>query len=179
MRCPCPLPAQSARRPQDIWRVGYTGLGAALSGFFKRCNDVLAESNAGGAHRRLRQATTHWLRHKLPPDARVWSVLPEGAETPLGHAPKFSTTGKYARTYRRKMHETVERSQPNSTPSAGVGRPQIARPTQRSQRPVPRWNTHKVGTYCEGVGRSVPPWNALFALPFPRSPFHDRAPPVD
>jgi site-specific recombinase XerD len=92
---------------EEVSRVGYTGLRAALSGFFKRCADELAESDAGGA-RRLRQATTHWLRHTF-----ATLMLESGALLPevqklLGHA-DIGTTGKYTRAHRRKMHEAVEK----------------------------------------------------------------------
>lgn len=78
-----------------------------LKRFFAQCSDRLARTSATDADR-LRQASTHWLRHTHGSHAIAAGVPIDVVRDNLGHA-SISTTGIYVSGEKRRRHAEVSR----------------------------------------------------------------------
>jgi site-specific recombinase XerD len=78
-----------------------------LKEFFGRCADRLARTSVVDADR-LRQASTHWLRHTHGSHAIAAGVPIDVVQNNLGHA-SVATTGIYVTSEKRRRHAEVSR----------------------------------------------------------------------
>ena len=91
-----------ARRP-----IAAGTLYELLKGFFAQCADALGRTSAADADR-LRQASTHWLRHTHGSHAIAAGVPIDVVQNNLGHA-SIATTGIYVTSEKKRRHTEVSR----------------------------------------------------------------------
>jgi len=78
-----------------------------LKSFFAQCADAIGRTSARDADR-LRQASTHWLRHTHGSHAIAAGVPIDVVQNNLGHA-SIATTGIYVTSEKRRRHAEVSR----------------------------------------------------------------------
>lgn len=113
-RCPpdTPLIARDATWEQKHKQTSDGAMSASalykmLKRFFREAADALEAEDAAGAAR-LRQASTHWLRHTHGSHAVADEVPLEVVRNKLGHA-SLNTTTIYVNTERLKRYREMER----------------------------------------------------------------------
>ena len=77
-----------------------------MKGFFTESASILAHTDAPGAAR-LRQASTHWLRHTHGSHALAAGTPIEVVQANLGHA-SLATTTLYVTAEKKRRHRAMQ-----------------------------------------------------------------------
>jgi integrase len=103
-----------------------------LKVFFGQCADRLSRTSMADADR-LRQASTHWLRHTHGSHAIAAGVPIDVVQNNLGHA-SVATTGIYVTSEKRRRHAEVSRLlSPMRTTGSGDARPRHDAPGSHTE----------------------------------------------